>query len=208
MFMLFYKNKDKLKKYELYSFSIISILYIVFFTLDTFCIFTNKFVSASLILLYYLESLILIIKYVDKPLKEHLIWYYGLFICYIGPLLIVYLIGPRLIMFPYILNIMIILELLNYFKLINKFKYIYIITTIIIISLHSYTYINAYSRALKLYDKINNKLENNEAKIVLKKSEEEPYYHFYIPWLSYYKKYYIEYYNINTDLTDYEIEFK
>ena len=207
LWMLMHKRKDKMKPIELYTFSLLSIIYLSFYALDGFDIFSNKFIATGLVTLYYIYSFILIIKYTEKNLREHLVWYYILLVLYIAPLTIVYLIGPRLMMFPFVLNILIIIEILKELNMIDKLKYVWVAGSIVIVSFHAYTYVTAYDRAILVYEKINEKLENNIDHIELKKSEEEPYFHFYIPSLEYYKKYYIEYYNIDTKLDNYEITF-
>ena len=192
--------------FNIVTFFIISLLYLFCNYLYSINLGFNNILNSIILILYFVYSFIILLKVCESKLKYRIVWYYVMKFGYIAPLIFVDSLGPRLMLFPIILDIILILEVVNVLFDTKKFNNLFLILSFISLGIQFIIFGIAYNKAFNSFKTINLNLENNEAVTLLSMKDFVNQYHFYyLPYEKYYQKYYIEFFNIDTDLEEFEV---
>lgn len=201
------KNRIKISKTNYWLFLLTSAAYLIINIFSHFSI-ENSILNVVVLTIWIIYSFVILVKVSDSKVKIRMIWYFVLMVGYIAPLVFVDSLGPRLLLFPFIIDIMIILEITNLYFSKYFLEMMLMFASIALIFIEMVMYSVYYQKAEKYKTIIIESLEKNAYQIILPNSDWVEQYYCYVPVVEYYEKYYIEFYDIDTDIVDYELIFK
>lgn len=199
------RRKQLGQKFSIF-FITISIVYILTNACCFLNIFDEKLWNFVILAIYTLSSLAMFTRCTNGNLRMRIVLYYSFAIIYIIPIAFVEALGPRLMLFPTVMNIMLILEVQNIYPLKNRiFSVSLKIFSFVLIAFYTLFYYQSKIRIQNYYREFNHIIEENITTVYIKESEFDTTYHFYIPIDYDYLRYYTEFYDIDTDLQEFNV---
>ena len=206
IFLFIFFNRKKISKWNLWLFLLVSLVYLLVNIFVAMGYTINLIFNSCLLVVYTIYSFINLIKVSDSKLRYRFIWYFILKVGYIAPLVFVDSLGPRLLLFPFIIDIMIILEIFNFYVKKRISKFIFGTIAIIVIIMQYVIFYHCYKVANESYLYVNECIENNEMNIPISfENFIERYHFYYLPFAEYLQEYYIKFYDLETELEAFNI---